>query len=141
MFKVSTPKIPKKEIVRRYAHIKPVITINGKLHYLRDFSPEELSSPDYMWHRVENVQRKVDENELEVWEGRDFACRHNYGYTGSFFPTIHEILSQIKEADVNVVKAFEVLQLFAGPKVNDYSFMVSNCYYVSIVRLYINKVR
>ena len=77
MYKVSTPKISKTEIVRRYAHIKPVITINGKLHYFRDFSPEELSITDYMWHRVENVQRKVDENELEVWEGRDFACRHN----------------------------------------------------------------
>ena len=141
MYKVSTPKISKTEIVRRYEHIKPVITINGKLHYLRDFSPEELSSTDYMWHRVENVQGKVDENELEVWECRDFAFRHNYGYTGSFFPTIHEILSQIHETDVNVVKAFEVLKLSAGPKVNNYSFMVSNCYYVSIVRLYINKVR
>ena len=141
MYKVSTPKISKTEIVRRYEHIKPVITINGKLHYFRDFSPEELSRTGYMWNRVENVQGKVDENELEVLEGRDFACRHNYGYTGSFFPTIHEILSQIKEEDVNVVKAFEVLKLSARPKVNDYSFMVSNCYYVSIARLYINKVR
>lgn len=141
MYKVSTPKISKTEIVRRYEHIKPVITINGKLHYLRDFSPEELSRTGYMWNRVENVQGKVDENELEMWEGRDFACRHNYGYTGSFFPTIHEILSQISETAVNVVKAFEVLKLSARPKVNDYSFMVSNCYYVSIVRLYVNKVR
>lgn len=136
MLNVSTPKVSKAEIVRRYEHIKPVITINGKLYYFRDFSPEELSHVGYMWNCVENVQKEVGENELEVWEGRDFGCQHNYGYTGSFFPTIHEILSQIKDTDLNVVKAFEVLKLSACPKVNDYSYMVGNSFYVSAIRLY-----
>ena len=51
MFEVSIPKISDEEMKKRYEQIKPVITVNGKLHYLREFTFEELRGTSYLWNR------------------------------------------------------------------------------------------
>jgi len=43
MFKVSIPTISKEELTSRYAQIKPVINVNGKLHYFREYTVKELT--------------------------------------------------------------------------------------------------
>lgn len=143
MFDVSIPKFPVEEIIRRYKDIKPVITVDGKLHYFREFTPEELSSISYLWNRAEDVREEVGKDELKVWKGHDFACLHSYGYPGLFKPSLSEVLSQIKTEDLNLVKAFEIIE---SPKaaVDFYkdaltASIFEKGFHVSIVRLYIAK--
>ncbi len=140
MFNVSIPTISDEELKRRYEQIKPVITVNGKLYYFREFTFDELRSISYLWKYDEDVRDEVGKDELEVLEGRDFFCLHDYGYPGFFRPSIAEVLSQIKEDHLPFVKAFEIIE---SPKTaNDFykdsftSIAFDNGYHVSTVRLY-----
>lgn len=140
MFNVSIPKISDEEMKERYEQIKPVITVDGKLHYLREFTFEELTGISYLWNCDEDVREEVGEGELEVLEGRDFVCLHGYGYYGFFKPSIGEVLSQIKEYDLPFVKAFEIIE--SPETAEDFhkssfaSIAFDNGYHVSTVRLY-----
>ena len=140
MFEVSIPKISDEEMMKRYKQIKPVITVNGKLHYFREFTLEELTGTSYLWNRHEAVREEVGEDELEVLEGRDFVCLHSYGYYGFFMPSVGEVLSQIKEYDLPFIKAFEIIespQTSADFHKNSFtSIAFDNGYHVSTVRLY-----
>ena len=140
MFEVSIPKISDEEMMKRYKQIKPVITVNGKLHYFREYTLEELSNMSYFFNRHEDVREEVGEDELEVLEGRDFVCLHSYGYYGLFKPSVGEVLSQIKEYDLPFIKAFEIIE---SPQTSaDFhkdsftSIAFDNGYHVSTVRLY-----
>ena len=140
MFEVSIPKISDEEMMERYEHIKPVITMNGKLHHFREFTLEEINGISYLWNRDEDVREEVGDDELEVLEGRDFVCLHGYGYPGLFKPSVGEVLAQIKEQDVPFVKAFEIIE--SPETANDFykdsftSIAFDNGYHVSKVRLY-----
>lgn len=140
MFKVSIPRISDEEMMKRYEQIKPVITVNGKLHYFREFTLEELSGISYLWNSDEDVREEVGEDELEVLEGKDFVCLHGYGYYGLFKPSVGEVLSQINEYDIPLVKAFEIIE--SPETASDFhkdsftSIAFDNGYHVSTVRLY-----
>ena len=143
MFKMSIPEISNEELRKLYERIKPVVRVNGSLHYLREFSLEELRRISYLWSATENVREEVKDNELEVMEGRDFVCLHTYGYPGFFKPTIGEVLSQLDENDIPLVKAFEIIEC---PEVSEDFYKDSfttiafkNRYHVSTVRLYREK--
>ena len=89
------------------------------------------------------TQEEVGKNELEVWEGHDFVCLHTYGYYGIFKPSVGEVLAQIRERDVPIVKAFEIIE---SPQTADdfykdsfTSIAFDNGYHVSTVRLYVSK--
>lgn len=143
MFNVSIPKISNEELEKRYEQIKPVVTVDGKLHYFREFTSKELRNRSYLWDSDEDVREEVGENELEILEGRDFVCLHAYGYYGLFKPSIGEVLSQIKEQDVPFIKAFEIIQypVTASDFYKDSftSIAFNNGYHVSTVRLYKEK--
>ncbi len=140
MFEVSIPKISNEEMMKRYKQIKPVITVNGKLHYFREYTLEELSDISYLWDYEKDVREEVGEEKLEVLEGRDFVCLHGYSYYGFFKPSVGEVLSQIKEYDLPLVKAFEIIEKpqtaddFHKDSFTDIAF--NNGYHVSTVRLY-----
>ena len=140
MFEVSIPKISDEEMMKRYEQIKPVITVNGKLHYFREFTLKELSGINYLCDDEEDVREEVGKDELEVLEGRDFVCLHSYSYWGFFKPSVSEVLSQIREDDLPFVKAFEHIEI---PQTRDdfhkdsfTSIAFANGYHVSTVRLY-----
>ncbi len=143
MFNVSIPKISNEELKERYEQIKPVVTVNGKLHYLREFTWEELTGISYLWNYDKDVREEVREGELKVLEGRDFVCLHRYGYYGLFEPSISEVLSQIKEYDLPFVNAFEIIE--SPETAEDFhkdsftSIAFDNGYHVSTVRLYRKK--
>ena len=140
MFEVSIPKISDEEMMKRYKQIKPVITVNGKLHYFREYTLEELSNMSYFFNRHEDVREEVGEDELEVLEGKDFVCLHSYGYYGLFKPSVGEVLSQIRKYDLPIIKAFEIIE--SPQTVADFhkdsftSIAFNNGYHVSTVRLY-----
>ena len=143
MFKVSIPEISDEELLRRYQQIKPVINVDGKLHYLREYSFQELTNSSYLWNIDNDIRDKVGKNELEIMRGKNFPCLHTIGYCAFFKPTIREILAQIKESDIHLVKAFEIIE---KPKsiINIYKdkfilIAFDNGYHVSIVRLYEKK--
>lgn len=140
MFKVSIPKISDEEMMKRYEQIKPVITVNGKLHYLREFSLKEIRGISYLWNAEEDIREEVKEDELYVWEGHDFACLHGYGYPGFFKPSIGEVLSQLRDYEVPFIKAFEIIEEpqtasdFYKDKLT--SIIFNEGYHISTVRLY-----
>ena len=143
MFKVSIPKISDEEMMKRYKLIKPVITVDGKLHYFRDYSLEEITESSFFFNRKDDVREEVGKDKLEVWEGHDFVCLHTYGYYGIFKPSVGEVLAQISERDVPIVKAFEIIE---NPQTADdfykgnfTSIAFDNGYHVSTVRLYVEK--
>lgn len=140
MFEVSIPKISDEEMMKRYEQIKPVLTVNGKFHYFREYTLKELSNMSYLFNRNEDVREEVGKDELEVLEGRDFVCLHSWSYYGFFKPSVGELLSQIKEDDLPFVKAFEIIE---SPQTADdfhkdsfTSIAFDNGYHVSTVRLY-----
>ena len=143
MFEVSIPRISDEEMMKRYEQIKPVIKVNGKLHYFREYTLKELRNTSYLFNRDEDVREKVDEGELEAWEGKNFVCLHTWNYYGFFKPTIGEVLSQIEENDLPFVKAFEIIE--APQTADDFnkdsftSIAFDNGYHVSTVRLYREK--
>ena len=140
MFKVSIPKISDEELERRYELMKPFITVNGKLHYFRKFTLSELKDINYLWGRENNVREEVGEGKLEILKGKDFSCLHSYGYNEIFSPSIGEILSQIMECDIHLIKAFEIIEIpqthsdFHKDSFTSIAFC--NGYHVSTVRLY-----
>lgn len=143
MFLMSIPKIGNEEIMRRYAHIKPVITVNGKLHGFRNYTIRELRETSYYYNRTADMRDPIPDDELEVWEGHDFACLHSYGYPGIFKPSVGEVLAQLSQFDLNWVKAFEIIEV---PIVKDdfhkssfHTTAFNNGFHVSTVRLYIAK--
>ena len=142
MFNLSIPNISDEELKRRYKQIKPVVTINGTLYYLREFTFEELGI-SYLWNRSIDARNEVQEDELEIMDGRDFYCLHSYGYYGIFKTTIKEVLSQISRYDLDFVKAFEAIEI--PLTANDFyknsftSIAFENGYHVFTVRLYKGK--
>ncbi len=143
MFIVSIPSISDEELKRRYEQIKPIISENGKLYHLREFSFDQLTGISYLWNHSEDKRDEVKENELEVLKGYDFSCIHRYGYYGLFKPSIADVLAQIDEHILPFVKAFEIIE--SPQTVSDFhkdgltSIIFDNGYHVSTVRLYSKK--
>ena len=143
MFEVSIPRISDEEMMKRYEQIKPVIKVNGKLHYFREYTLKELSDTSYFFNRHEDVREEVGADELEVLEGKDFVCLHTWSYYGFFKPSVGEVLAQLKENDLPLIKAFELIEI---PQTADdfhkdsfTSIAFDNGYHVSTVRLYREK--
>ena len=118
MFEVSIPEISDEEMMKRYQQIKPVITVNGKLHYFREFTLEELTGTSYLWNRHEAVREEVGEDELEVLEGRDFVCLHSYGYYDflcrvleRFFPKLRNMIFLLSKHS-KLLKALKLQLIF-----------------------------
>ena len=141
MFKVSIPEISDEEIIKRYEHIKPVISKDGKLHYFREFTLDEIKYKSYLFNADEDVREEVGEDELVVWKDKDFVCLHSYGYYQIFKPSIGEVLAQIRKNDAPLVKAFEIIErpLRANDFCKDdlHTIAFVNGYHVSTVRLYV----
>ncbi len=140
MFEVSIPKITDEEMMERYKKIKPVVTVDGKLYYLRDFALDEIRGIAYLRHLENNLANEVKEGELTVWENHDFSCLHAYGYYDLFKPSVGEVLSQIDEKDIPFIKAFEIIRSSQIEK--DFqedsltSIIFNKGYHISKVRLY-----
>ena len=148
MFKVTIPEITADELKRRYKQIKPVITVNGKLYYLREFTFEELSGTSYIWSSEKDVREDGDKLQpFDInYRPSDFSCLHRYGYYGLFKPSIAEVLAQIKEDELfSFIRAFEIIDF---PKTAEDFYkddltriMFENGYHVSTVRLYQEKLK
>lgn len=147
MFLMSIPRIGDDELKNRYARVKPVVTVDGKIWGLREYSLSELKNRGFYNSRKEDMMHIIPEEKLEAWENHDFVCLHPYGYPEKFNPTILDVLSQIPRSDLWWVKAFEIIetpleitptQLRAQP--NSLRAMAhKNGYHVSTVRLYVAK--
>lgn len=145
MFDVSIPPILNEELQKRYSKIKPVVTRNGKLHLLREFTPEELGKQSYLWNIDEDIREEINGDCLEPLVGKDFVCLHKYEYHEFFIPTIKDVLAQIDEKLLPHVCAFEIID---SPKEKSADFrkdsftsiIFSRGFHVSIVRLYRKKI-
>ena len=140
MFKVSIPEITDEELARRYKQIKPIIKVNGRWHYLKEYSIKELKISSYIWNIENDIREIVEPETLEALPGKDFSCLHKLGDCGFFYPTVGEVLAQIKRGDVKLVKAFEIIKA-PKDKINVERdrlevIALKNGYHVSTVRLY-----
>ena len=140
MFRMSIPKISKEEFKKRYDRIKPVVRVNGKLHYLRKFTLEEARRTSFLWNVKDNLGDEVKKRKLHALEGQDFICLHKYGYPGIFKPSVYEVVAQIDERILPLVRAFEIIE--CPENIDDFSkdsftsIAYANGYHVSVVRLY-----
>lgn len=136
MYIVKIPKITDEELLKRYAKIKPIVDIGGKKYFLREFTLKELRSFSYIWKKDEDKTQEVNMEEY-VSIGEDFECLHTYGYYGLFKPSIAEVLSQIKDIDVELVDAFEIIK--SPETMEDFGKNINafnQGFHSSIVRLY-----
>lgn len=140
MYKVSIPEISKEELMARYKRIKPIVEIDGKKHFIRKYTEEELTNNSYIWNADTDKREHVDMNLYYPMTEWDFECIHGYGYPGFFKPSIAEVLAQIPEMNVPFVDAFEIIEY---PKTAaDFSknkIVFDNGFHISKVRLYIRK--
>ena len=140
MYKVSIPKISKEELMARYKRIKPIVEIDGKKHFLRKYTEEEITKTSYLWNADGDKREPVDMNLYCPMTEWDFECIHKYGYYGFFKPSIAEVLAQIPEMDVPFVNAFEIIEQPKTPE--DFSknkIVFDNGFHISKVRLYTRK--
>jgi hypothetical protein len=137
MFEVSIPSFSDSELEKRYEQVKPIVKVDDKLYYLRDYSIAEFSTFSYLSYIDDDIREEVCENDLVSLNDLDFACLYD---TRNQTPTIGEILSQIDRKFLPLVKAFEVIEY---PKtINDFyknsmtTIAFQNGFYVATVRLY-----
>lgn len=137
MYNVSIPKITDEELLKRYEKIKPIVTIGEEKYFLRDFTLKELRGRSYIGDVDNDKTVPVDMDRYVVIEDGDFECLHTYGYYGFFKPSIAEVLAQIKELDIGIVDAFEIID---SPKTASDFYKNKNAfdqgYHTSTVRLY-----
>ena len=139
MYNVSIPAISKEELLARYKQIKPIVEMDGKKYFLREFTEEELITKSYIATLQEDKRELVDMSLYEPWVQMDFECIHSYGYPGCFKPNIAEVLAQIEEMDVKYVDAFEIIEY---PTLNSSAknkIVFDQGYHISKVRLYASR--
>lgn len=147
MFLMSIPRIGDDELRTRYSRVKPVVTVDGKIWGLREYSLKELKNKGFYHSRNDDRCHLIPEEKLEPWENHDFLCLHPYGYPEKFNPTVSDVLAQIPRSDIWWVKAFEIIdapaditpaQLREQPN-SLRAIAHKNGYHVSTVRLYVSK--
>lgn len=140
MYKVSIPEISKEELMSRYEQIKPIVEVDGKKYFLREFTEKELKGISYIGNISEDKREPVDMELYVLRPEQDFECIHSYGYPGFFKPSIAEVLAQIPEFDVPFIDAFEIIEM---PKTaedfNKNKVVFNNGFHMSKVRLYTSK--
>lgn len=139
MYNVSIPEISKEALLLRYSHIKPIVDIDGKKYFIRDYTEEELSSRSYTFNKREDKTEPVDMR-MFVPRGNPFECIHAYGYYGVFAASIAEVLAQIEERDVKFVDAFEIIE--SPKRASDFAknkIVFDNGYHISKVQLYTSR--
>ncbi|MCI8273394.1 MAG: hypothetical protein HFJ55_04860 [Clostridia bacterium] len=141
MLKILVPVISDNELMKRYEVIKPVTMVDGKLHYLRDFSFSELIDYSFIQNYAVDVREEVSKDELDNWQCKDFICLYGkfYGFDDL---SVRDVLSQISDYDLKSVRAFEVverLDVSEAKKNNSHSIALDNGYYLAIIRLYKEK--
>ena len=140
MYNVSIPKISREELLERYEHIKPIVEIDGKKYFLREFTEKELTNISYIAHVQQNKRDEVDMNKYIPLADMDFECIHSYGYPGFFKPSIAEVLAQLNKHDLGIISAFEIIE--APETAEDFyknKNAFNNGFHVSTVRLYYKK--
>ena len=109
MVKISIPDISDEELLERYSRIKPVVKNGWKKHWLRKYNLEELKTHNFL--DEDDIRDMVTADDGLIHPlGYSFWCVHkiNLGFMGPFIPYIADVLAQIDEDKLNVVRAFEI---------------------------------
>ena len=110
MVKISIPKITDEELLKRYSRIKPIVSIGWEMHWLREYNLEELKTHNF-FYCDEDVRDMITlDDGLIHPRGWTFWCVHevNLGFLGPFNPRVADVLAQIDEDRLQVVRAFEI---------------------------------
>jgi len=142
LYKVSIPKITKEELVKLYEKIKPIVEIEGKKYFLREFSYEEISGVSFLWNAHEDKREIVNMDEYIPLSQYDFECIHTYGHPTLFKPSIKEVLAQIPDNIKRCVDTF-VFEIIEQPETaadfDKNKIVFDNGFHLSKVRLYVKK--
>ena len=143
MFDIAIPKLSKEELASRYSRVKPMMRFKNKLHWMRDYTLEELSNMSYHFADEKDAGQTVREDLLVPMEGHDFMCLHTYGYHGFFKPSVAEVLSQLSEDEAHIACAFEIISSPVVAEDFNRSYFtrmaLNKGFHVSTVRLYRRK--
>lgn len=140
MYIVSIPEISRELLLSRYKRIKPIVDIDGKKYFLREFKENELTDIAYLWHADEDKREEVNMNEYVALIEHDFECIHDYGSPNLFKPSIAEVLAQIPGKLSQLVCAFEIIEYpQTAYDFNKNKNAFDNGFHTSKVRLYCKK--
>ena len=96
----SVPEISDDRLAELSAQIKPVITRDGALHYIKDVDPRKIA---FTW------DPKITEEATDLVRVGSLPTIHACGYYGFFKPSVAEVLAQIDLDGTEGVVAFETL--------------------------------
>ncbi len=140
MFDIKIPKISSEELANRYAKVKPMVRIDGKLHWMREYTFRELSNRSFHFASNEDAREAIDEDALIPMPDFDFMCLHTYGYPGFFKPSVAEVLAQLSDHDVLRACAFEIISFPCDAADFNKTYFtrmaLNKGFHVSTVRLY-----
>lgn len=140
MYNVSIPKISKEELLERYKRIKPIVEIEGKKYFLREFTESELTGISYIWNCNENKKEPVDMSLYVTRPEEIFECIHKYGMPCFFKPSIAEVLAQIPESEIRYVDAFEIIEYpMTASDFEKNKIVFDNGFHISKVQLYTSR--
>ena len=140
MFIVSIPKVSHKTLCMRYQNIRPIVEMDGKKYFLRDFNESEIFETSYLGNVYKDRRELVDMNQYIPIKGSDFECLHKIGYYGMFKPSISEVLAQISPEYLGIVSAFEIIEWpQTEADVKRHKIIFNNGFHVSKIRLYTKK--
>lgn len=134
--KIKIPEMDRKDIVKWYATIKPIVRENGKFMYLRKLKDKEVLNAHYTELRqVEDYAGRVDFSLLSVLA--DVKMLHGFSRDSFFRPSVGEVISQIPKDMLEKVVAFEII--YAPTTSDDFNIFKREFeagFHVSVVRLY-----
>lgn len=132
--KFEIPKMSKKNIVKWYSTIKPIVQNKGTPTYLRELSDSELEDVSYTWlNKSTDYGEVADFTKLSVLA--DVKMLHSFGYHGFFKPSVGEVIRQIPKEYLEKVIAFEIIDGGIGMNTT-FKAELNAGFHVSIVRLY-----
>lgn len=102
----AIPYISNRLLEVRSKHIRPIIKIEGKKHFMGNYTIKEIKEADFRSNLSTHIQEEVDFSNLEkVCE--IFTFHHHSKGTRNFKPTLMEIYSQIPKEKADGIVAFE----------------------------------
>ena len=138
---IEIPQISDEELIRLYARLKPIVTVDGHKYWLREFLGTYcLKDTSYLWRVSKDIRDRVDMSTIVAYP-EDFMTLHQKSFYDSFKPTIAEIYAQliqnVSEEILNKAVAFEMVRKpmncddnVLNPEAFDQG------YYAALIRLY-----
>lgn len=125
---MNIPKISDEELEKLYNKIKPLVKIDGILHWIKQ--PQSLRNVSFLWSPEIFIPAPG------FTEICTIQTLHTYGYHGVFKPSVAEVLAQIPVCIVNETVAFYTEGPQTAEDLNKHTEELNEGYHVARTTFY-----